>query len=105
MLKKIKLKHKWLTGRNKVIKRYEKFNFICDFPQPVVYEEGEDLDLYMQILSKYLFYCRCTRLNHIAIRTLNKKIKFYRRAVVIWSSITASLLSFVIGWFLGVFLR
>lgn len=102
--KKIKLKHKWRSGRKKVIKRYEEI--MRNFPKAVFYEDGEDWDLYMQRLTKHLiFICRCMRLNHIAFRILDKERKFYERATTTSYSITAFWAAFVIGWFIGDFLR
>lgn len=104
MLKKIKLKHKWLTGRNKVIKRYEKF--MCNFPQPPICAPEEDFEQYTQrVVSHLLFVRRCMRLNNIATQILDKEIKFYSRASRISYLITAFWAAFMIGWFIGELLR
>lgn len=47
MWQKIKLKYKWRSGRNKVIKRYEKI--MRNFPLPPICAAGEDFEL----LQKY----------------------------------------------------
>ena len=79
MWQKIKLKYKQLTGRNKVIKRYEKF--MRNFPQITICAPEEDFEQYTQrVVSHLLFVRRCMRLNNIAIRILDKEIKFYERA-------------------------
>lgn len=102
MLKKIKLKYKWFTGRNKVIKRYEKF--MRNFPQQPIFSPEEDFEQYTQkVLNHLLFVRRCMRLNDIAIRRLDKEIKFYGCAYRIWHSITALWIAFLIGWFIGGF--
>lgn len=69
---KLKLKFKWRSGRNKVIKRYEQI--MRNFPQPPICVAGEDFELYTQrVLNHLLFTSRCMRLNHIAIRQLEKE--------------------------------
>lgn len=76
MCQKIKLKYKWRSGRNKVIKRYEKI--MRNFPQPPICKAGEDFELYTQrVLNHLLFTRRCMRLNHIAIRYYDKKNKIF----------------------------
>lgn len=104
MLKKIKLKYKWRTGRKKVIKRYE--NFMRDFPQIPIYGSGEDFELYSQrVLNHTLFICRCNRLGDISIRMLDKEIEFLEIARKVSFLITALWFAFLIGWYLREFLR
>lgn len=103
MLKKIKLKYKWVTGRNKVIKRYEKF--MRNFPQQPIFLPEEDFEQYTQrVLNPLLFVRRCMRLNDIAIRRLDKEIKFLGIARKVSFLITAFWFAFLIGWYLRGFL-
>lgn len=97
MLKKIKLKYKWLTGRNKVIKRYEKFMRI--FPQQPIFSPEEDFEQYTQrVLNHLLFVRRCMRLNDIAIRRLDKEIEFLDIAHKVSFLITAFWIASYITW-------
>ena len=103
MLKKIKLKYKWFTGRNKVIKRYEKF--MRNFPQQPIFSPEEDFEQYTQrVLNHLLFVRRCMRLNDIAIRRLDKEIEFLDIARKVSFLITALWFAFLIGWYLREFL-
>lgn len=82
MLQKIKLKYKWKTGRSKVIKRYKKI--MQNFPQPVVYKDGEDFELYSEKVHKHLlFILRGNRLNEIALKRLFKERESLEKISVI----------------------
>lgn len=76
MCQKIKLRYKWQSGRNKVIKRYEKI--MPNFPLPPICAAGENFELYTQrVLNHLLFTNRCMRLSQIAIRYYEKEVKFW----------------------------
>lgn len=76
MWQKIKLKHKWRIGREKVIKRYEKI--MQNFPQLPICAACENFELYTQRVANHLlFTCRGRRLNQIVIRYYEKELKYF----------------------------
>lgn len=71
MWQKIKLKLKWIIGRDKVIKRYREI--MNNYPSSPIYREGDDFEQYAEQVSKHMcFLNRTLRLNNIAIRRIEK---------------------------------